>query len=266
MLKAKSGVQTGLGERIALAAQGLGALVVIALSVLDWTGLLSLPWFDAQAYRIILLAVAVVLLTSFVERLTVLRSIKTDLSLLRNSGHVGARYLTDSDSVLRQLQVLVDSASEKILALGAKSTAIAYLERISRKVTDGDVTYSRLLTGDHITHELHQHLLGLINLTLVNVGWNYSEKYGNLTVSEREVLLAIPTPHPNRFRGLKLVGPEQAGLFSEVFWEAFREGMNLNNPRSLEILCEECGSSTHRGEFELKEMLTKAEDAYCVPG
>ncbi len=165
---------------------------------------------------------------------------------------------------MRELQVWVDGASQKLLALGAKSTAKAYLDRIGRKTKDGEVRYVRLLTGDHITHQLHEHLLNVIALPTASVGWNRSEKYGQMTISEHAVLLAIPTSHPTQFRGLKLEGPEHASLFSDVFWEALGVGITLRNSRSLELLCEDCGSGRPERD-RLEEALTEIERGQETP-
>jgi hypothetical protein len=239
--------------------------IVTALSTIDLIGVWHLPWFNDRLNTLILLSVGVVLLTTLVERITVLRKVETDVSFLAASQRFGARYLEDSEAVLRGLHVLVGTATEKILASGGKSTAIPYLERISRKVKDDDLEYRRLLAGDHITHELHTHLGALIGLPTASVAWNYSEKYGNMTISERGVIIAIPTPNPRRFRGLALNGFDYVAQFSDVFWGAFNQGITLRTTRSLEILCEQCGTTTARNKTQLAAALREAEELFSPP-
>jgi hypothetical protein len=251
-------------ERIALGVEGIGAVVVVGLTVLDWVGALSQPWFRSNADRFILLAVGVVLATSFAERVSFLRSIRDGVAKLVDASALGHRYL-DTDQAPGELERLVDTARETILAAGSRSMAASYLRRLAGRVKKEGVQYSRLLAGRRITHELHEHLVSLVGHESVHVAWNPNEKYGSFTVSEAEVFLALPVPLPEQFAGLKLTGPEHSVRYSAVFALGFNEGLQIRNARSLQILCDRCSPGIARGEVELREALLRAEAPAVVP-
>jgi hypothetical protein len=150
---------------------------------------------------------------------------------------------------------MVRKADEFIIALGAKSTATPYLDQIAHKVSSGDIIYYRLLTGDHITHDLHVHLDALLNTPGVQIAWNRSEKYGNLTVSEQQAIVALPTPYWNRFAGLKLPGERNTRLYSQYFLEALAKSVPVRTMRAIEALCETCSPHTSRNERQIEQIL-----------
>ena len=149
----------------------------------------------------------------------------------------------------------MSKANEILMAVGAKSTATIYLQQVSRKVGSGDITYYRLLTGNHITHELHEHLGSLLGSPNVDVAWNYSEKFGTFTVSEDQVVLAIPSPYLSKFTGIVLPGSASSRLFTHLFLEAFHSSTPITGPKQLALLCEQCGPNTARTEKSLSELL-----------
>lgn len=216
---------------------------VILISIADLIGVLDLIWLNNRIQTITLLAVGVVLLTVLVERHTSLSRLTQEIEHLRRSTLLRAEYLSDSDRVIDELSALVDKADETILSLGSKSTAESYLNKIRSKVADGKITYSRLLTGDHITHELHEHLTKLLHLETVTVSWTGKEKYVPMTISENGAVLVFPTSHPHRFRGLRLSGTEHAAYLNDVFRDANTQSKLVTLPESLELLCKVCGPS-----------------------
>jgi hypothetical protein len=265
MPRANSAGRINWSERLASLLLWTVTVTVILISVSDLTGVLQVKWLENRFQTITLLAVGVVLLTVLVERHTSLSRLVLELTYLRRSALLRAEYLADSDRVVEELFALVDNADERILALGGKSTADPYLDRIGDKVTSGQITYSRLLTGDHITHELHQHLKELLSLETVTVAWTGREKYTSMTVSEKGAVLLFPTPHPKRFRGLRLEGAEHATHLGDVFRDAGSDSKKVTLPESLELLCENCGPDI-RDSALLSERLEKLESREASAG
>lgn len=247
-------------ERINSGIQGAAAFFVISLSVLDLTGLLEINWFYSNLQTVTLLAIGIVLLTSLLERHVTLEGLRTELAALSGSVSSGTQYLGDSDAARAALDQMVAKPTEKLLSLGGKSSGEPYLERIGTKAVAGEIRYDKLLTGSHITHELHEHLARLITSPMATIAWTYSEKYGLMTISDEMVVVAFPTPHPNRFRGLKLEGAGHVNNFSDIFWDAFKseQCINIKCPQSLVFLCEKCGSGC-RDKAEIVAALKKIE-------
>ena len=183
----------------------------------------NVEWFQSRIPIITLLAVGLLIGATVFERQTILARIEGLIRQIFQTHSIGIEYLKDSEAVISDLGNMVGTASESVMALGAKSTAVQYLDRIAGKSHDGDINYHRLLTGNHITHKLHEHLSPLLQRPNVHLAWNYSEKYGTLTVTEHQVTVVLPNPNPNKFVGVKLPGSDTNRLFSNFFMQAFAE-------------------------------------------
>jgi len=234
----------------------VSAILAVGITLLDFVGLLDqVKWLNARLPTITLLAISFVLIATVIDRRTKLARIERLLQQSIDTYVLGVQYLENSSSVISELQDMVRKADEFIMALGAKSTATPYLDQIARKVSSSHITYYRLLTGDHITHDLHVHLDALLNTPGVQIAWNRSEKYGNLTVSEQQAIVALPTPYWNRFAGIKLPGERNARLYSQYFLEAFAKSVPVRTRRAVEALCETCSPNTARDERQIEQML-----------
>ena len=169
----------------------------------------------------------------------------------------GVQYLDDSSSVVSELEDMVKKSDEFIMALGSKSTAVSYLDRISKRVRSGTITYYRLLTGDHITHDLHTHLEGLLSNQETRIAWNRSEKYGTVAVSDKQAVFVLPTPYSTKFVGLKLLGERNARLYNQYFTQAFGKSTLIKTPVALSALCEACSPNIAQNEEQIKQVLEK---------
>lgn len=217
------------------------AIVSILITLLDFTGLLDqISWLSARLPTLILLAVSLLLVANVVERRTRLAHIEKLIEQTANSAALGVQYLDEGALVINELQTTVRSANEYIMAVGGKSTATAYLDLIAARVEQDGLQYYRLLTGNHITHDLHQHLQRLIESPHVRVAWSHSEKYRAFTTSEQQAVVVLPTPYRNKFAGIRLPGERNALLHSQYFLETFAKSLPVRTAHGLEILCETC--------------------------
>jgi len=233
----------------------VSAILAVGIILLDFVGLLDQVWLNAHLPTITLLAISLVLIATVIDRHTKLTRIERLLQQSMDAYGQGIQYLENSSNVISELQDMVRKADKFIMTLGAKSTATSYLEQIASEVKVRDITYFRLLTGDHITHNLHVHLGALLNEPKVEIAWNRSEKYGNFTVSEQQVIVALPTPSWDRFAGIKLPGERIAAPYSQCFLEAFRKSVPVRTERAIEALCEECNLNTARDERQIEQIL-----------
>lgn len=222
------------------------AVVSILITLLDFTGLLDgIPWLNARLPTLILLAVSLLLVANVVERRTRLAHIEKLIEQTANSAALGVQYLDDGTLVVNELQATVRSANEYIMAVGGRSTATVYLDLITARVEEDGLQYYRLLTGDHITHDLHLHLKRLIESPQVRVAWAHSEKYRSFTASEQQTVVVLPTPYRNKFAGIRLPGERNALLHSQYFLETFAKSLPVRTLHGLEILCENCSPAVH---------------------
>jgi len=232
------------------------AALLVGITLSHFVGLLDQDsWLTARFPTITLLAISFVLGATVIDRHYKLARIQRLLQQSIDTYVLGVQYLEDRSSVIGELEDMVRKADEFIMALGAKSTASPYLEGIASKVSSGQIIYYRLLTGHHITHGLHTHLDALLNRPDVHFAWNRSEKYGNLTVSEQQAIVALPTPYRNRFAGLKLPGERNGRLYSQYFHLAFRKSVPVRTKRAIQVLCEKCSPDTARDERQIEQIL-----------
>lgn len=243
------------------------ALIAIVVTLLDFFGVLSnIKWLSERIPIFILLGISFLLVNVVVERRTYISKIQQTLDNIISTSVFGAQYLEDAVAVVSQIERAVRNAEENIMAVGAKSRAVNYLNAIEDNVLTKRTSYYRLLDGEYITHELHEHLKKLFPISNVHIGWTPREKFGNLVVTDKECILVFPGTNIERFSGLWLPGQTNSRRYNHYFLESFSKCLPIRTEKAIEVLCIKCnpdiaGDSTKISqvlEKELKESLTKS--------
>lgn len=137
---------------------------------------------------------------------------------------------------------MIDAAEKAegyIFCVGGRSRNKRYLAAVSKRVLGGNVRYIRVITGDHIRHELHEHIGELFDH--FELGYLSEDKYGGITVTHNTVILALYSSKVAFLdKGLKIVGEQIAGECREYVLELL---VASNQPVELEFirkLCTEC--------------------------
>jgi hypothetical protein len=138
-----------------LAAVGVLGVVVSVRSLMD-------PVKDFKglngALALLLTSVGLLLVTTAIERRLRLDAITEHLVVIERGLRPNVAYLPGADAVKASLIGLVSGAAEGVYTLGARSSATRYLRAIEKAVTDRHLPYYRVLDGDDISHDLHEHL------------------------------------------------------------------------------------------------------------
>ncbi|MDW8034514.1 MAG: hypothetical protein RMI79_06265 [Nitrososphaerota archaeon] len=96
--------------------------------------------------------------------------------------------------------------------------------------------------GEKITHELHQHLLKVMDKDNVSIRILNEERFSFMLVTEKEVILPLVDPKPKSFRcALKIKSKNFSMKYKEYFLKLYSEGKPLSS-QDLPLLCEECSS------------------------
>lgn len=207
----------------------------VAIGVAD---LIKSPSLDNVA----LIAISFLLLNAALERKTVFDKLENHIADIHELITSGTLHLSNAEAVTKEMKQLVKDSKTYVYAIGSKSHDESYLRSISNKAGKGKISYTRLLTGDEITHQLHRHCLNVLKVNKVEIRHTPKEKYGNLLVSENTAIIALPGPKRNEFTGLKLVGAESANHYTLYFTEIFeRSGQKIKSVEELASLCETCG-------------------------
>jgi hypothetical protein len=168
----------------------------------------------------------------------------------------GAQYLENRDLVYGELEQLVRSSNESIMALGVRAEAESYFNEIYNAISTRGVIYHRILDGMDINCNLHKHLLELIKLDEnVQIVWIPKEKYGNITITEHGCIIAFPAPYKYKLSGLKLPGEKISRMYTQYFMEIYKECIPIQTERSLETLCEDCRSEEITSLSDVKRVI-----------
>ena len=152
-------------------------------------------------------------------------------------------YFRNKSEVDSALIDLAKGSTQTLKASGGKSRIVSYLKEISKSIKCGKIkAYHRLITGDHITHELHEHLDALIDEKGVDFRWTPSEKYVNISISENHVIFVLPSPYPDDYTGIKFVTPKSVFFYAEFFNRIFNSSKTrgISTKEETNILCEKC--------------------------
>ncbi|HLO14009.1 MAG TPA: hypothetical protein VK206_04210 [Anaerolineales bacterium] len=205
--------------------------------------------------KLTLFVLGYLLISLAIERRKRFDTMQSTLDEVLHSYSVGAQYLEDMESVGTALEKLARSADECIMALGSRSQNSTYLANIENAVIGRNVLYYRLIDSSEITHELHIHLKKVIVDANVQVAWTPKEKFGNLTVSDKDCVIAFPAPYKNQLSGLHLPGETNSRRYSQFFLEAFSKGITLKTEKGIEALCEKCSPNVSGNSTKVQEIL-----------
>lgn len=260
-MKKTTDVSTIINDILLISA----ATLSIGITLLDFLGILDrVQWLSGRVGTFTLLVLSFLLVSIVLERRQRLDAIQNALDTIITTYALGVQYLDDMESVSNALERAVRQADEIIMALGSRSRTVSYLKAIEGAVLHHSIIYYRLLDGADITHELHEHLISVLRAPNVQIAWTPKEKFGNLTVTDHECIIAFPAPYRNKLSGLRLPGDANSRRYTQYFLEAFSEGLPIRTEKAIEVLCEKCGVPVSGNVKEvrriLREELQKAMD------
>ena len=149
---------------------GLSSVGLISIAVLDFLGLLdTIVWVKERFGTFQILAIGLLLGAVVIDRAFRLAKIDKRLKSVLDNYYLGVKYLEDPNDVNRELLGTVRNAKGTLMVIGAKSSSRSYLKEIQTKASDASLKHYRLVTGDHITKEMRDHLMQIIKLNDRNV-------------------------------------------------------------------------------------------------
>lgn len=252
MTRKKRDVLTIVSDSVLIGA----ATLSIGISLLDFLGLLdSLPWLAKRVQIMILLSTSFLLLAIVVERKARLDTIQRSLDGLVANTTIGTKYMDDAESVLGELERAAHHATESIMALGGRAKESKYLNAIRDAVNYRHVIHYRLIDGTSIHHELHEHLLSIIDLPNVKIAWKERGRIGYLMVTENDCIMAFPAPYEERFSGLSLPGTQNCRKYTQYFLEDFSKCIPVEKSETLQALCIDCSPESAGNATAIREIL-----------
>jgi hypothetical protein len=156
------------------------------------------------------------------------------------------RFINDPEELKNELVTTVNNAKEFIYCTGGRSKIEEYLGAIEQGVFNKKIEYYRVIMGNKITHELHQHLLKVMDQDKVRVRIIPEERFAFILVTEREVVLPLADPRPGIFQyALKIKSRNFAKKYKEYFLKLYSEECaRILYKKELPSLCELCRKNT----------------------
>lgn len=140
----------------------------------------------------------------------------------------------------------VENAEGYIFSVGGRSRNNRYLAALRQRVFRGDVRYVRVITGDHIRHQLHEHIHDVFKF--VELGYLKEDKYGGILVTRDTVILAIYSSSvPTLDKGLKMAGEQIASDYRSIVQDLFNASEKPITMDFVSGLCTTCREKSHKG-------------------
>lgn len=110
-------------------------------------------------------------------------------SLAKKSLGQSIHLINGEEAITVAMTKAVEASELYIFTIGGRSRNEAYLEAVKQRVLRGDVRYIRVITGDHIRHQLCKHIRDIYDSA--ELGYLPEDKYGGVFVTHNTVILAL---------------------------------------------------------------------------
>lgn len=144
-------------------------------------------------------------------------------------------FIDDSNTIKAEFINAINDAEKYVMATGGKSRIKEYLSEIETNLEIKEIEYYRIIFGEKITNELHQHLLKVIGKDGVYVSYTPRELAPALLLTEKVAFYCLPDPNPEEFKTcLKIPDEkiiEKLGKYIRLW---YAKSTKLNNRGDLE--------------------------------
>ena len=143
------------------------------------------------------------------------------------------------EAITSEMIEAIENAERYIFCVGGRSRNDRYLAAVRQRVLRGDVRYVRVITGDHIRHQLHEHIRNVFEH--VELGYLREDKYGGIMVTHDTVILALYSSSvPFLDKGLKIVGEQPASDYRTYVLDLFATSDRALSLDFISNLCTAC--------------------------
>jgi hypothetical protein len=138
----------------------------------------------------------------------------------------------------------VEQADRYIFCVGGRSRNNAYLDVLRQRVLRGDVRHIRVITGDHIRHQLCEHIRNIFQH--VELGYLKEDQYGGILVTHNTVILALYSSNvPSLDKGLKIESEQTASDYRPYVQDLLAASEKNLSMDFIHSLCTICRSKTN---------------------
>ena len=143
-------------------------------------------------------------------------------------------------------EVLVDmigDAERYLFAVGGRSRDPRVLTALEQRVLRGDIQYVRLITGNHIRHQLCHHLRLLMRdaAETIKLGYLREEHYGSFLVTHDAAVVALPGSKVSFLDlGLRIAGTTIAAALRDRTLQHLGNSDQLITAERVRQMCKTC--------------------------
>jgi hypothetical protein len=158
----------------------------------------------------------------------------------------GIELIRGKQQVEAELTKTASEAKRFIIATGGKSRIKTYLDTITRKASDENVPYTRIIFGGYIHHELCTHLCSVVGQSRVRIAHAPDEKSGTALVTENALIFTtIPSTEANIFDTIvKVPDPTAADEYREYLIDLLVRSKTLDSSTQIRSLCTACSKAS----------------------
>ncbi len=162
-----------------------------------------------------------------------------DHKLLHRSREMRIDLIEGIDAIIGTMIKIIEESERYIFCVGGRSRNQEYLEKLSERVCCGDIRYIRIITGDHIRHQLCEHLNNVLDHA--ELGYLEEDKYGGIIVTHESVFLALYSSKISSLdKGLVIKDDKIAADYRSYVQDilsASKKDVDLN---LIQSLCKDC--------------------------
>jgi len=144
-------------------------------------------------------------------------------------------YLNNSDMIKTEFIDAVKSADKYIMTTGGKSKIKEYLTSIEQALEENAIEYYRIIFGEKISNELHEHLSKIIEKDEVYVSFTSRKLGPGLLLTEKVAFIGLPDAKRDEFKTcLKIPDESIIDELAKYVRIWYSKSEKLNNRDDLE--------------------------------
>jgi len=157
------------------------------------------------------------------------------------SQRISIELIEGEEAITSTMIEAVEQAERYVFCVGGRSRNKAYLNALSKRVLCGDIQYIRVITGDHIRHQLCEHIQKIFQRA--DFGYLKEDKYGGILVTHDTVISAFYSSRvPTLERALKIKNEKTASDCRVYVQDLFGTSEKPLDMNFIYNLCTTCKS------------------------
>lgn len=146
-------------------------------------------------------------------------------------------------NVTKEQVKILNEANEYVFIIGGRSRNEEYLHALSNRILTNDIRYIRIITGNHVRHPLHEHLVEVWGK--VELAYYEEDKFGGILATHDTVFVALQSSNKSILdKGLVIRNLKIAADYRLYIQELLSNSEKKVAQDFIKSLCTKCKNST----------------------